>query len=436
MPSSRLLFVLVAWALAALVPAGARGQFDLLSGKPLGGATGAVTPFHVQAELRPAGQRQAELLVTTTIDPGWHIYSITQGKGGPQPTLLALERSPDYRPITAPKADPEPRRENDPLFNNLLVETHEGTVTWRGMLELSPTARLDNLTVRGSVAAQACSTQCIPRRKVEFTARLAGAKPAEPAKSSTPGAEGAATPWSAHSGNGDGAANISPAESFAAGPYRAPQSHATVSARFAQGTVKPGDAARLVIRIEPDPGWHAYALAPRDPEHISKPTLIVLTETGGLTATPPVASRTAEEKTEPDGHTVGYYTAPVDFELELRVPRDARPGRYAVAGLIGYQTCEGEARCDRPLGAAFRGEVVVATDQAAGTPAPISFASSRYRDAARLAAGTSQQPGNTPTRHADTATTSASGFDIKRIVVEGSQEPPRSALLNFLKFQI
>src|SRR5580692_7452979 len=50
-------------------------------------------PVKWSAVLTPAGIRAGEggqIVVKAVIEPGWHIYSLNQAKGGPKPTTIEL----------------------------------------------------------------------------------------------------------------------------------------------------------------------------------------------------------------------------------------------------------------------------------------------------------------------------------------------------------
>src|ERR1700753_462111 len=71
-------------------------------GKPLTGpgGGGAEKLKVVEASgkiLPPQGNEPAQLQVTATIAPDWHIYSITQPPGGPIRTRIKVAPSPDYQ---------------------------------------------------------------------------------------------------------------------------------------------------------------------------------------------------------------------------------------------------------------------------------------------------------------------------------------------------
>ena len=78
----------------------------------------AQTVVRWTAKIDPAAQVKAgaglEVVLDARIDPGWHLYAITQEKGGPQPLVIAVPPTSPFRltgnviaplPITAPDAN-------------------------------------------------------------------------------------------------------------------------------------------------------------------------------------------------------------------------------------------------------------------------------------------------------------------------------------------
>src|SRR5688500_5138674 len=47
---------------------------------------------------RPDASGKAVLSVTAKMAKGWHIYSVTQAKGGPVPTKIKLDESREFKP--------------------------------------------------------------------------------------------------------------------------------------------------------------------------------------------------------------------------------------------------------------------------------------------------------------------------------------------------
>ncbi|MFH1922981.1 MAG: thioredoxin family protein [Planctomycetota bacterium] len=121
----------------------------------------------------PAADQPARLFITATIKLGWHIYSITQGPGGPVPTTISVRPSDvyglagDFRPI-----DP-PEKNTESVFPGVVVESHHGSVTWYAPIELVNWLEPAAISIEGVVRAQACDANaCIPPREFPFTAVL------------------------------------------------------------------------------------------------------------------------------------------------------------------------------------------------------------------------------------------------------------------------
>ena len=175
-------------ALTAWVPA-ANSQ-----GLPTGDAENPVT---LQAQFTAAkGGQPARLFITATIQPGWHIYSITQPPGDLIKSEIKLSPSDKFKLLGDFTAYPAPKVEQQPeAFPGLDIETHENTVTWHAPIEFAPGVDPAKLQIEGTVFYQACATACLPPRDAKFTARLGQgvAVPAEqlalapPAVSATPG---------------------------------------------------------------------------------------------------------------------------------------------------------------------------------------------------------------------------------------------------------
>ena len=77
-----------------------------------------------KTQLKPGIEFAAK--VTAQIAPGWHIYSITQPRGGPIATTISVPKNPSFQ-LTAVITGPEPDKEFDPNFD-METELHEGAV--------------------------------------------------------------------------------------------------------------------------------------------------------------------------------------------------------------------------------------------------------------------------------------------------------------------
>lgn len=146
----------------------------LTSALPAAGqfAPGGANVLAVQAQFTaPTADKPGQLFITATIQPGWHIYSITQPPGGPLATKIQVAppqgvRIGEFRPTVAPHRGKEPD-----AFGDLPIESHEGTVTWYAPLQLAAGIDPAKLEIRGKVMAQACdATSCVPPQDLPFLA--------------------------------------------------------------------------------------------------------------------------------------------------------------------------------------------------------------------------------------------------------------------------
>lgn len=143
----------------------------------------------------PAASQAAQLFVTATIKPGWHIYSVTQAPGGPIKTTVTIDSSPQYRASGSPEALPPPEKKTDPYVKNVIIEEHHGTVTWRIPLEIASGTDPSKLEIKGKVKAQVCDPNtCTPPTDFPFTARPGAPPPGLAAASAPPPVAPAAKP--------------------------------------------------------------------------------------------------------------------------------------------------------------------------------------------------------------------------------------------------
>lgn len=132
------------------------------------------SPIQVEAQFTvPNGDTPARLYITAKIRRPWHIYSITQKKGGPLPTKISLAPSDGYAMAGEFVASPAPDKKTEPeLYPDLVIETHEGEVTWYAPIEFTgvdPTS----LKIEGKINVQACDDNaCLPPKNYPFTATL------------------------------------------------------------------------------------------------------------------------------------------------------------------------------------------------------------------------------------------------------------------------
>jgi suppressor for copper-sensitivity B len=171
------LLALLAWQQPSLASAAETAPFD-----PLGSISAALgSPAHITARIEPgsqtaSGQRSDTLVVTATLEEGWHLYSLEQKPGGPQATKINLAADSPLKLAGPFRPDEAPHKrtvKDVPGWNGLVVEEHAGTVTWRAPLAANSAGTATE--VRGTVSLQLCrDNACTPPETIPFTAVVSG----------------------------------------------------------------------------------------------------------------------------------------------------------------------------------------------------------------------------------------------------------------------
>ena len=167
------------------------GQGGLFGNAGMGGDNDAITvkACFTLSDAKPAdanSPRDGWLFVTADISAGWHIYSLTQKSGSLIATTITPEQSGDYK-LTGPfTTSSEPKRETVAALGNIVVETREGTVTWRAPLQIAAGVDPKTLQIKGVLYAQSCSkNSCLPPKTYPFTASFSQEPPATAAAFTT-----------------------------------------------------------------------------------------------------------------------------------------------------------------------------------------------------------------------------------------------------------
>jgi suppressor for copper-sensitivity B len=354
-PGGRLILLATAW-LVCLSTANAQLNFDGLAGGLVPDEQSE--PVSLQAEFTAAnGANPGRLYITAKIRPGWHIYSLTQAPGGPVRTKISIPPSPDFKLIGDFTSSPAPLRHKEELFKGLTVETHGDTTVWSAPLELASGVAPNQLQISGKVLVQACSNKnCLPPTSIAFKAAL-----------------------------GRGIATESK-KTAATGVYENSAAHAIIRGKIEPAIATPGSKATLTLSAQPAEGWHLYGRSDAVAQSGPKPTLIVLSATSGLPYHAPLAQPAPLQKKSdvPGFGTILVHSTPVQWTIEIDIPKDMSAGDYRIAGLIGYMTCQADSRCDLPQGARFEGSLVVGPKRVPGAM-PLAFSDARYIEAAQLA---------------------------------------------------
>jgi thiol:disulfide interchange protein len=118
-------------------------------------------------EVKPG--QSAKVLITARIEPRWHLYSLTQGPGGPKPTRITIEESSIVKPNGNPQ-QPKPKAAPDPNFSlpgqpPFMSETFDKEVTFTVPVKFAADVPKGSQKFRVKVNFMACDDhQCLPPR--------------------------------------------------------------------------------------------------------------------------------------------------------------------------------------------------------------------------------------------------------------------------------
>jgi thiol:disulfide interchange protein len=171
------------------------GEVELRAGALFGDAAEA-EPVRLKAQfVEGAATRPAVLMLTATIAPGYHVYSITQPKGGPGATRIEVTPSPSFRVIGAFDASPGPETHIDSeVWEGLRIEEHTGIVTWFAPIQFAEGVSPRDARIEGRVRLQACQSNTCQPIALPFTATVGPGVPLGDALASLDGLTGDALP--------------------------------------------------------------------------------------------------------------------------------------------------------------------------------------------------------------------------------------------------
>lgn len=367
----------------AAVASGQEFDLDSFDLGGFGSGIPAGDPVTVEAQFTPAtDQRPAVLMVTATIESGFHIYSLTQETPGPLPTKIRLTDSSDYKPIGDWRAFPEPHTHIDnEVWKGLTIEEHEGEVTWYLPMEIADGVNVDTLQIAGHISMQACDQGC-QKVDIDFAANRGEGVPIGPVEVSKPTnvVTQSETPAVDNS-------TVVPQPPSEAGVFRAQDSVVTWYGWLDESTVEPGGRTYLYLRAEMPDAWHINAYARQVGDGPNRPTLIAPMSSKELVAYQPEMFGEVIEKQGPVASfgELRYHEQEVAWRIPIDVAADLEPGSYDFKGFIGYQACEskedGLGSCELTKAAEFNVKVNV-RETAGGPPTTVNFTPAKYNLAA------------------------------------------------------
>jgi thiol:disulfide interchange protein len=142
---------------------------------PEGSATNAQPNVAFSGSFRlRQGSREGLLSVRAEIDPGWHVYSLTQPPGGPLASKLQIV-SPEVKAVGGFTSDRAPHIRPPDVFP-VPSEEHDQEVIWQVPIEVQEGVDAEKLVIRVRYDGQVCTElgSCVPLDNVVIEARFAG----------------------------------------------------------------------------------------------------------------------------------------------------------------------------------------------------------------------------------------------------------------------
>lgn len=123
-----------------------------------------LSPVKWSYAAKKTGAGTAILLLKADIQPGWHIYSVKQGEGGPVKTSFKFTPAANYNKV-GDVAEPKPVTKMDDTFG-INVSSFEKKVIFQQKIKLKG----KEVIVKGSLEYMVCNDhQCLPPETVEFS---------------------------------------------------------------------------------------------------------------------------------------------------------------------------------------------------------------------------------------------------------------------------
>lgn len=274
-----------------------------------------VTP----GEVGPGGQFEATL--EARIDPGWHLYSMSQPPGGPIPTTIAVVEDSVFVQEGS-VSQPEPLTWFDQNFG-IQTEYFEGTVDFQLPVRVKPTAESGSHPLAVKVRYMLCSdTLCLPPQNKTITSAVAvvstgtGSEVQPGASLPVPAAQGAA-------------------------PARRTRLSAEqlVSLRTALSVdnVHPGSSFQVAVIADLEQGWHVNAHQPTLDYLI--PTELSLQGDEDFTFGDVEYPASVRLRFDFADQELDVYEGQIVVRVPVTVTSGSSPGETGIEGSLRYQAC-------------------------------------------------------------------------------------------------
>jgi len=345
--------------------------FPKLSLGSLGDPAGA--PATITASYSRDSETSATLSVKAAMLPDWHIYSITQAKGGPIPTTVKVTSPAEVKLTGNWTASQKPKISTNDIWPGLQIEEHYDTVTWTAPLSV-PSGFSGEIQI--VVGGLICKTDgsCVPMNE-----KLAVKLTSSPAGETKPAMQVVDTSGAKPGVINSSAVEVSEAEiekTDGVTVFRNPKSVVQWTGVVTPAKASHGTTATLRITAKPDPTFHVYAAAVDDTE---SRTNFVVTDKAGLRLGMPQPPQPPIVKTIlPSLPPVEYHEGEITWTIPIEIGQEVTAGTKTIVGLIGYQACT-DTSCLQPKSLRFTARLDVSATAADGVEGrPIRFVTAAY----------------------------------------------------------
>lgn len=138
----------------------------------ISGSAQAQNPVSLSIIVKPAKVKPGEKLtaqISASIGGGWHMYSVTQGAGGPIPTRITVADGSVFKAAGGASGS-SPKREMDPNFG-IMTEFYTGSASFSIPVSVDASAPTGSQTLTINVRYQVCNdTNCLPPKTIKVSA--------------------------------------------------------------------------------------------------------------------------------------------------------------------------------------------------------------------------------------------------------------------------
>jgi len=350
------------------------------------GGVGTKEPAVVAASYSSVAERPDLVVVSVKakLNAPWHLYSLTQPKGGPLRTKIQLLGNDSLEIVGDWQSDSPPKKSISKEFAGVTIEEHDGEVTFfavaRIVSDKTTAEELGPIQVEISGLACISGGACQPLNE-KLTANFVGptkpelAGPALAAMSDT---------------SGNGASVSSPAPDVSNIPVFQDDDYAiTWRAYVATPTLAPGEQGELTFTAIPVGEYHIY---PGVTDDAVMSTNFVVEDKAGVRIGAPVTDAKIVTTTPIPGMVNRYHPGQVTWKMPIEIPADASPGEKTIRGAIAYQACTAE-NCLMPMAMRFNATVNVkqasAPEKLVAIPVvPVELVTAKIKDIKTLVKNT------------------------------------------------